>query len=75
MVAEHGDPAETPDSVIRLMQTRFRTDVCSVYLLEPDRTHPVLAATSGLHRGIVRQVHTSLHEGLAGLVAQDHGPS
>ena len=70
MVAERDDPAETLDSVIRLIMARFQTDVCSVYLLEPDRSHLVLAATHGLRQESVRKVRMSLQEGLAGLVAQ-----
>jgi len=74
MVAERGDPAETLNSVIRLIQERFQTSVCSVYLLEPDRTHLVLAATHGLRQESVRKVRMSLQEGLAGLVAQESRP-
>jgi len=74
MVAERSDPSRTLDTVIRLVQMHFRTDVCSVYLLEPDRTHLVLAATSGLRQESVRQVRMGLHEGLAGLVAQESRP-
>ncbi len=74
MVAERGDPAETLNTVIRLVQTHFQSNVCSVYLLEPDRTHLVLAATHGLRPESVRKVRMSLHEGLAGLVAQESRP-
>jgi starch phosphorylase len=74
MVAERGDPAVTLDSVIQLIQESFRTNVCSVYLLEPDRSHLVLAATRGLRQESVRKVRMGLHEGLAGLVAQESRP-
>ncbi|MEZ5543045.1 MAG: alpha-glucan family phosphorylase [Pseudomonadota bacterium] len=74
MVAERSDPAETLNTVIRLIQEYIRTDVCSVYLLEPDRTHLVLAATRGLRPESVRRVRMSLQEGLAGLVAQESRP-
>ncbi|MDX1696965.1 MAG: alpha-glucan family phosphorylase, partial [Thiohalobacterales bacterium] len=74
MVAARGDPAATLDSMVRLIQGHFRTDVCSVYLLEPDRSHLVLAATRGLRPESVRKVRMSLHEGLAGLVAQQSRP-
>ena len=74
LVAERGDPAETLSSVIRLIHTRFQTNVCSVYLLEPDRTHLVLAATHGLRPESVRKVRMSLREGLAGLVAEELRP-
>ena len=42
---EAGKPAETLMNVVALIARRFGTDVCSAYLLEPDRAHLVLAAT------------------------------
>ena len=35
-------------NVVALIARRFKTDVCSAYLLEPDRANLVLAATVGL---------------------------
>ena len=49
-------------------------DVCSIYLLESDRTHLVLAATVGLRAESVGKVRMELHEGLAGLVAEQLRP-
>ena len=48
LAAEGGKPAETLMNVVALIARRFQTDVCSVYLLEPDRANLVLAATVGL---------------------------
>ncbi|MGA8488897.1 MAG: hypothetical protein WB711_00660, partial [Terriglobales bacterium] len=48
-VAE-GEPAETLMNVVALIARRFETEVCSAYLLEPDRANLVLAATVGLRR-------------------------
>jgi starch phosphorylase len=56
------------------MANRFQTDVCSVYLLEPDRAHLVMAATVGLRQECVGQLRMSLREGLAGLVAETVRP-
>src|SRR5439155_1394887 len=53
---------------------RFQTDVCSAYLLEPDRAHLVLAATLGLRPQCVGSLRMALHEGLAGLVAEQVRP-
>jgi phosphotransferase system enzyme I (PtsP) len=44
------------------MANRFQTDVCSVYLLEPDRAHLVMAATVGLRQECVGQLRMSLTE-------------
>jgi glycogen phosphorylase len=74
LVAERRNPTETLSFVVRLIHARFQTNVCSVYLLEPDRAHLVLAATQGLRPESVRKIRMSLQEGLAGLVAQESRP-
>src|SRR5438105_13870034 len=65
-----GKPAETLMNVVELIARRFQTDVCSAYLLEPDRANLVLAATLGLRPQCVGVLRMGLHEGLAGLVAE-----
>jgi len=65
-----GTPADTLMKLVALISARFRTDVCSAYLLEPDRTHLVLAATVGLEQASVGSLRMPLSEGLAGLVAE-----
>ncbi|MGA3293824.1 MAG: alpha-glucan family phosphorylase [Candidatus Acidiferrales bacterium] len=72
--AEGGKPAETLMNVVALIARRFETDVCSAYLLEPDRNNLVLAATVGLRPQCVGTLRMTLHEGLAGLVAEEVRP-
>ena len=72
--AEGGKPAETLMNVVALIAKRFGTDVCSAYLLEPDRANLVLAATLGLRRECVGTLRMGIHEGLAGLVAEQVRP-
>ena len=74
LTAEGGKPAETLTNVVALIAKRFKTDVCSAYLLEPDRANLVLAATLGLRRSCVGTLHMGLHEGLTGLVAEQVRP-
>src|ERR1700721_2879646 len=50
LAAAEGQPAETLMNVVALIAKRFETEVCSAYLLEPDRANLVLAATVGLRR-------------------------
>ena len=52
LTREGGKPAETLMNVVALIARRFHTDVCSAYLLEPDRANLVLAATLGLRSRI-----------------------
>jgi GAF domain-containing protein len=70
LTSQQGNPAETLTNVAHLIQRRFATDVCSVYLLEPDRIHLVLAATIGLRPDSVGRIRMRLDEGLVGLVAE-----
>src|SRR6266436_5567827 len=65
LAAEGGKPAETLMNVVALIARRFKTDVCSAYLLEPDRANLVLAATLGLRPQCI---------GLPGLVAEQVRP-
>src|SRR5256885_4120679 len=74
LAAEGGKPAETLMNVVALIARRFETDVCSAYLLEPDRANLVLAATLGLRPSCVGHLRMALNEGLAGLVAEQLRP-
>ncbi len=73
-VSQSGNASETLTNIVQLIQRRFGTDVCSVYLLEPDRSNLVLAATIGLRQEGVGRVRMRVNEGLAGLVAEQLGP-
>ena len=74
LVSHSGDSAETLSNVVQFIRGRFQTDVCSVYLLEPDRTRLVLAATHGLRPESVGRMRMRLDEGLVGLVAEELRP-
>ncbi len=74
LVSQRGHAAETLSNLVQLIQRRFGTDVCSVYLLEPDRANLVLAATIGLRQESVGRIRMRLSEGLAGLVAEQLAP-
>ena len=74
LTREAGKPAETLMKVAALIASRFQTDVCSAYLLEPDRATLVLAATLGLRPQCIGTLRMALHEGLAGLVAEELRP-
>jgi starch phosphorylase len=74
LAEDSSKPADTLSHVVAWIAHRFRTDVCSAYLLEPDRANLVLAATLGLRKQAVGMLRLSLHEGLTGLVAEQVGP-
>ena len=70
LAADGGQPAETLMNVVALIAKRFRSDVCSAYLLEPDRANLVLAATVGLRKECIGSLRMEVQEGLTGLVAE-----
>jgi glycogen phosphorylase len=74
LAEETSQPAETLAKLVELIAQRLKTDVCSVYLLEPDRTNLVLAASVGLRKQAVGTLRLALQEGLAGLVAEQLRP-
>jgi phosphotransferase system enzyme I (PtsP) len=74
LVSHSHDTGETLANIVRLIQGRFGTAVCSVYLLEPDTHELVLAATVGLKAESVGRVRMHLDEGLTGLVAEQMRP-
>jgi len=74
LTQEGGKPAETLMNVVALIARRFQTDVCSAYLLEPDRANLVLAASLGLRPECIGTLHMAIQEGLAGLVAEQVRP-
>ena len=74
LAQDGGKPAETLMNVVGLIARRFRTDVCSVYLLEPDRISLVLAATVGLRPQCIGTLRMATHEGVVGLVAEQVRP-
>ena len=74
LVSHSHDPAETLSNIVRLIQSRFHTAVCSVYLLEPERGELVLSATVGLKTESIGRVRMRLDEGLTGLVAEKITP-
>ncbi len=74
LAKDAGKPAETLTNLVALIAGRFKTEVCSVYLLEPDRANLVLAATLGLRLQCVGTLRMALTEGLVGLVAEQVRP-
>ncbi len=74
LARESSKPAEILTNVVGMIAQRFRTDVCSAYLLEPDRANLVLAASVGLRPECIGTLRLALTEGLVGLVAEQMRP-
>lgn len=74
LMQESGKPAETLMRVVELIARHIKTNVCSIYLLEPDRANLVLAATVGLSPSCIGTLRMGTEEGLTGLVAEQVRP-
>jgi phosphotransferase system enzyme I (PtsP) len=86
LVAHSHHSSETLANIVRLIQGRFHTAVCSVYFYVPPPPASsemggdtrggelVLAATVGLKPEAIGRVRMRLDEGLTGLVAQQLAP-
>jgi phosphotransferase system enzyme I (PtsP) len=74
LVSHSHHSSETLTNIVRLIQGRFHTAVCSVYFFVPRRGELVLGATVGLEPEAIGQVRMRLDEGLTGLVAQKMAP-
>ncbi len=71
LVSRRVSPAETLSQLVQLIQSSLKTDVCSVYLVEPNRANLMLAATVGLRTDSVGRVRMPIKEGLVGLVVAE----
>ena len=74
LLSVNGRPTESLQNIVGLIRERCGTEVCSVYLLEPDRKHLVLAASVGLRADAIGRVRMGSNEGLVGLVAEEMRP-
>ena len=74
IIADSSDPETTLHQIAELIARTYGCDVCSIYLLTPDKQHLVLKATVGLRPESVDRVRMSAHEGLTGLTLEDNQP-
>lgn len=74
IIADSSDPETTLHEIAQLIASTYGPDVCSIYLLTPDRQHLVLKATVGLRPESVDTVSMSAQEGLTGLTLENGRP-
>lgn len=61
-------------ALVKCVKAEMGTEVCSVYLLNTEKTHFVLMATEGLKPESVGTVKLAIGEGLVGLIADREEP-
>ncbi|MBI3248099.1 MAG: phosphoenolpyruvate--protein phosphotransferase [Deltaproteobacteria bacterium] len=74
LIARSHDLQETLQDITKTIAERMNTDVCSLYMLDPQDTRLTLWATTGLDRSAVGKVSMSTKEGLCGLVIEKMEP-
>lgn len=73
-VNEAGSLTDVLKIIVTRVQEAMGTDVCSVYLLDPDSNRYILMATQGLNQDSVGKVSLGYSEGLVGLVGVREEP-
>ncbi|MBF0449852.1 MAG: phosphoenolpyruvate--protein phosphotransferase [Candidatus Magnetomorum sp.] len=67
-------PETILEKMVRIIAKRFKVDVCSIYLINSEKTHLVLQATHGLNQHMVGQLKMAIAEGLTGWVIEKMAP-
>ncbi|HEX9880374.1 MAG TPA: phosphoenolpyruvate--protein phosphotransferase, partial [Candidatus Binatia bacterium] len=70
LISHSGDLQETLKSIVVIIVQRMETEVCSIYILDEQKSRLTLCATTGLDHESVGKVSMSIHEGLTGLVIE-----
>ena len=68
------DLQEALDIIVSRVQDAMNTEVCSVYLVDPETNRYILMATEGLYKKAVGRVSLAQSEGLIGLVGSREEP-
>src|ERR1044071_8921863 len=66
LIARSHDLQETLEEITEIIADRMNTEVCSLYMLDPEDNRLTLWATTGLDRAAVGKVSMSTTEGLCG---------
>ena len=74
IISDSIKPENTLQKIVNLIAEEFNVDVCSIYLLNPDKNHLVLRATVGLRWKSIDKIRMGIHEGLTGLVLEKMRP-
>lgn len=65
---------ETLDRIVTTIAAGMEVEVCSIYLVDPQRERLILRATVGLERDSVGRVSMRVNEGLVGLAIESSEP-
>ncbi|WP_097462326.1 phosphoenolpyruvate--protein phosphotransferase [Mangrovitalea sediminis] len=68
------DLRDALEIIVTRVQKAMNTEVCSVYLLDPESNRYILMATEGLYKSAVGKITLGYSEGLVGLVGSREEP-
>lgn len=74
LISHSHDLQETLQSIVKIVAERMETEVCSLYILDPQKQRLTLCATMGLDQESVGKVSMGISEGLTGLVIERMKP-
>ena len=74
LISHSQDLQETLKSIVAIVAERMETEVCSLYILDRQKTRLTLCATMGLDQESVGKVSMGISEGLTGLVIERMSP-
>ncbi len=74
LIAHSESSAHTLDQIVKYVAKTYQIDVCSVYILDPNKKELVLEATEGLSKELVGIISMKANQGLTGLVLETMSP-
>jgi phosphotransferase system enzyme I (PtsP) len=74
LITHSQDLQETLQSIVATVRDRMETEVCSLYILDPQKKRLTLRATMGLDEESIGKVSMAIGEGLTGLVIERMKP-
>src|SRR3972149_7307415 len=73
-ISHSHDLQETLNRIVAIVADRMQTEVCSIYILDPQKRRLTLCASMGLDRESVGKVSMAIGEVLTGLVIERMKP-
>ena len=74
MIAHSHDLQDTLQNIVTTVRDRVEAEVCSIYILDPQKKRLTLRATMGLDPESIGKVSMAIDEGLTGLVIERMEP-
>ncbi|MFW6415378.1 MAG: phosphoenolpyruvate--protein phosphotransferase [Thermodesulfobacteriota bacterium] len=74
IIAESRDPGKNLQNTVEFIADQFRTDVCSIYVLDNDKSRVTLSANVGLNPESVNRIQMDTGQGLTGMVLEQRSP-